>query len=331
MPLQPASGPPVVVLGVWRSGTTLLKEMLDHHSQLAIPSESYFVPMLWDRFRARQNIGRLLIDLTYLMRLREWGVKVEDVQRRLPLSPGFPDVVRAVYECYAEQRGKNCFGDKTPVYMRHLGLLEYAFSCPRYVHIVRDGRDAALSFDEMPERPRRSWFWPQSHSDFARRWRDEVEDARKLGATVGSSRYLELTYEDLVARPEAKLREICAFLDLRFEPVMLAYHRDFGHAGQDPNHPRLAEPPSAGRRNWRDQMPSAEVERFEAIAGSLLTDLGYERAFPRPSAPARARSLLDRAASHGRSWSVRLPMSLFWRSPAWRWRQSRMLRRVGSR
>ena len=51
-----ANGPPVVVLGVYRSGTTLLKEMLDHHSELAIPPESYFLMPLWDRFRATGDL-----------------------------------------------------------------------------------------------------------------------------------------------------------------------------------------------------------------------------------------------------------------------------------
>jgi hypothetical protein len=65
------SGPPVVVLGVSRSGTTLLKEMLDSHSDLAIPTESYFIPQLWHRHSSRFYVDAFLDDLARLARVRE--------------------------------------------------------------------------------------------------------------------------------------------------------------------------------------------------------------------------------------------------------------------
>ncbi|HYO45897.1 MAG TPA: sulfotransferase [Gemmatimonadota bacterium] len=281
--LPAASGPPVVVLGVSRSGTTLLKEMLDHHSELAIPPESYFLLPLWDRFRARRDLEKLLVDLTYVVQVREWGVGTDEVRARLPRNAGFPDVIRTIYECYAESRGKRRFGDKTPLYMWHLDLLEHAFSRPGYVHIVRDGRDAALSYAAMPEGHRSGWMWPRGLADFACRWRSQVERARRFGSAVGPDRFVELRYEDLVAEPAKTLREVCARIGLSYEDSMLDYHRDHDFSeGRLANHPRLAEPPSPGGRSWREQMRPADVERFEAVAGDLLGKLGYECAFPRP-------------------------------------------------
>jgi len=75
---------PVVVLGVSRSGTTLLKEMLDSHSELAIPTESYFIPQLWHRHSRRFYVEAFLDDLTRLARVREWGVTQVDLR----LAPG---------------------------------------------------------------------------------------------------------------------------------------------------------------------------------------------------------------------------------------------------
>ena len=80
------SSSPTVVLGVSRSGTTLLKAMLDAHSQLAIPSESYFLPQLWDRHGERPERDAFVEDLGRLERLREWGVDPEHVRARLPAS-----------------------------------------------------------------------------------------------------------------------------------------------------------------------------------------------------------------------------------------------------
>ena len=78
-----------------------------------------------------------------LARLRDWGVGRADVAERLPAKPDFAEAVQAIYRAYADARGKPRFGDKTPSYMQELDLLERAFPGARYVHLIRDGRDAA--------------------------------------------------------------------------------------------------------------------------------------------------------------------------------------------
>jgi hypothetical protein len=305
----------VVVLGVSRSGTTLLKAMLDAHSQLAIPSESYFLPQLWDRHGERPDRDAFVGDLSRLERVREWGVDPEDVRTRLPERPTFAEAVQSIFQLYAESRGKPRFGDKTPLYMQHLDVLERAFPDARYVHIVRDGRDAAFSLLAMTRKPRFNLSRPRGVGDFAAAWKREVRAARRFGRTHP---YHELRYEDLVEQPELRLREVCAFLGLEYEPGMLEYHRR-----EDPSlyadHPRLAEPPVRDTRSWRREMRPADAELFEAIAGDLLAELGYERAHPRPGR--RTRALAERAAYSTRLalWSCALP--LVRKSPLWRARQ----------
>jgi hypothetical protein len=315
-----AAEPPIVVLGVSRSGTTLLKEMLDRHSAVAIPTESYFIPQLWDRHGQRPDRDAILTDLGRLARLREWGVTPEDVAARISARPSFAEVVQAVYRAYADARGKQRFGDKTPAYMQHLELLERAFPGAQYVHIVRDGRDAALSFVAMRRRPRFNWARARGLEDFACQWDYEVKAARRFGSTVAGGRYLELRYEDLVEAPAARLGEVCAFLSLRFEERMLDYHLAV-EAGTLQDHPRLAEPPTAGLRDWAREMVARDAERFEAVAGPLLSDLGYRRAYPVPSRAVRARGAVQRLLFTARLSSWQTAVALVRRSPAWRVRQ----------
>ncbi len=324
MSVRPEIAPPVVVLGVSRSGTTLLKEMLDRHSELAIPTESYFIPQLWDRHSGRAT-DELFADLGRIARVREWGVTPADVRARVATGGSFSDVIRAVYETYAESKGKQRFGDKTPAYMQHLDLLERVFPGGQYVHIVRDGRDAALSFVSMRRRPRFNWSRPRGLFDFACAWRHEIEGARRFGATTARGRYLELRYEDLVAEPELRLNEVCAFLALEFEPAMLEYHREVDPARLQ-DHPRLAEPPKKDVRRWRDEMRPADAEVFEAIAGDLLSELGYDRAYRTPSGRARTQAALVEAVFRTRAVSWRGSVALVRRSPAWLLRQ-RYIRR----
>lgn len=309
------SSSPTVVLGVSRSGTTLLKAMLDAHSQLAIPSESYFLPQLWDRHGERPERDAFVEDLGRLERLREWGVDPEQVRARLPARPTFAQAVRSIFQLYAESRRKPRFGEKTPLYMQHLDVLDRAFPDARYVHIVRDGRDAAVSLLAMTRKPRFNLSRPRGIGDFAVAWQREVRAAQAFGRTHP---YHELRYEDLVEQPESRLREVCAFLELEYEPAMLEYHRR-----EDPSlyadHPRLAEPPVRDTRSWRKEMEPADAALFEAIAGDLLVELGYKRAHPRPGR--RGRALAERAAYSTRLalWSKALP--LVRKSPLWRARQ----------
>src|SRR5688572_8837469 len=132
------------------------------------------------------------------------------------------------------------------MYMRHLPLLEQLFPDAQYVHLVRDGRDAAVSFLRMPAGTyTRTWAHPDTAQEFACLWRTEVRAARALGARVGPGRYLEVRYEDLVAGPANAVSAICTFADLPFDPAMLAYAGEVDVSAK-PHQQRLRQPPTAG-------------------------------------------------------------------------------------
>ena len=171
----------------------------------------------------------------------------------------------------------------------------------------------------MTRRPRFNWARPRSLGAFAAQWRREVEGARRFGRGKAAGRYFELHYEDLVARPEQALRAACGFLGIEFDPAMLAYHRE-GDAKGLPDHGRLGAAPTLGRR-WREEMAPRDAECFEALAGELLEELGYERAHSRPSWAAHARALVHRASLGARITLWDGTLALVRRSPVWRLRQ----------
>ena len=287
--------------------------MLDGHSQLAIPDESYFLPQIADRHRDPIDPDAFANDLARLATLREWEVDARDVRARLRPGMSVGDAVAQVYLLYAEARGKPRWGDKTPMYMQHLPMLERLFPDARYVHLIRDGRDAALSFLAMPEGVvTRTWAHPKSAAGFACQWRTEVEAARGLGRHVGP-RYFEVRYERLAAEPEATLREICAHVELEFEPAMLDYAGRVDVTAK-PHQQRLREPPKTGVRDWRTEMGRDDVRGFEEIAGDLLGELGYERSAS-PTIGGRAQLV----AYRGRMW--------VWNRAAWATRRSPLWRR----
>ena len=111
-------GPPVIVLGVRRSGTTLLRVMLDRSPELAVPDESYFVPQLAHRHRGTVDPTAFVDDLRRLPTLVEWDLKPDAVAERLRPGMTAGEAVSAVFATYAAERGKERWGDKTPLYMQ---------------------------------------------------------------------------------------------------------------------------------------------------------------------------------------------------------------------
>jgi hypothetical protein len=273
-------GPPLLILGVRRSGTTLLRVMLDRHSELAVPDETYFVPQLADRHLRGIDPDAFLDDVG---RVVDWELPLDELRARLCDGMPVGEAIGTVYAVYANEHGKPRWGDKTPMYMQNLRLLERLFPDALFVHLIRDGRDAALSFLALPRGiVTETWMHPRTAVDFACQWRTEVAAARRLGRRVGS-RYLEVRYEELVDDVESVLQRICTFAGLEYEPAMVDYAGNVDVSAK-PHQQRLLQPPTTGVRDWRGQMPAGDVEAFEHVAGDLLRELGYETSHARDAA-----------------------------------------------
>jgi hypothetical protein len=306
---------------VSRSGTTLLRVILDRSSGVAIPDESFFVPLLARRHGTTIDVERFLDDVARIPTIREWGVSVADVASRVDSGMPTGQAVAAIYEAYADEAGKPRWGDKTPMYMRHLSLLERLFPDAQYVHLIRDGRDAALSFLQMPEGTfTRTWAHPTTPAQFACLWRKEVSDARALGRRVGASRCREVRYEDLVADPEGAIRALCAFAGIPFEVTMLDYTGTVDVSAK-PHQQRLLAPITSGARSWRDDMSAEDIAGFDSVAGDLLRDLGYD-VDTSEEAGWGARAARARYDARLATWNA--TAALVQRSPLWRRRHPRL-------
>jgi len=309
--------PPLFVLGVSRSGTTLLRVILDRSPGIAIPDETFFIPQLAHRHPSPVDPVEFLDDVRRVPRLAAWGVPAEDFKARLRPGMSVGKALAALFSTYAAKQGKPRWGDKTPMYMRHVGLIERLFPDAQYVHLIRDGRDAALAFLDMPEGVvTRTWAHPRSPAGFACEWRTEVRRARELGRRLGRSRYAEVRYEDLVADTTGVIKSICEFAGLVFEPEMLEY-ADAVDVSTKPHHQRLLQPPTRGVRDWRSQMGRSDALAFEAIAGDLLADLGYELLGSSPG-PAHGRRTSALAWYRMRMGAWNTAAYTTQRSPLWR-------------
>lgn len=286
--------------------------MLDAHPQLAIPPETHFLPELIELFEVvgQPKPDDLVAAVQSHAGWRDFGfdaaelseifspkvVSVPDSGTQAPLgreggeNAGAAAAVRAFYGAYAARHSKPRWGDKTPVYIESIAAIgETLGDQARFVHLIRDGRDVAVSRGARAVKRGRESTPARDEAD---RWKRRIEGARTQAARV--DHYLELRYEDLIAEPEAALCEVCDFIDLKFDPAMLEYHEGAeerlselsdlpGKGGKVrlgseriAAHALTSEPPRADRiERWRAELDASAIADYEEVAGDLLIELGY--------------------------------------------------------
>src|SRR6185436_5576495 len=208
---------PFFVLGAARSGTTMLRLMLNRHSRLAIPFESHFLqPILAElpihRPLETHEAARMADIVTNERNFRTWHLDAAQVREDLIARAPAPlaDLVDALYRMEIARSGKPRWGDKTPYYYTCWRQVLGLFPTSRLIHIIRDGRDVSISLEQV------GWHGATS-SDRARYWLERVEMAQDAERELGPERNLIIRYEDLVLDTRPTLEKVCDFLGETFE------------------------------------------------------------------------------------------------------------------
>jgi hypothetical protein len=294
--------PFVFIVGCPRSGTTLLRRVVNAHPQVAIPHETHWVP---DFFQKRVGLTpdglvtpELIDRLVAHRKFPKLGVSRQQLEGLLGAGAAVPYArfVTGVYDLHGQGQGKALVGDKTPEYGRKIRTLHGLWPEAKFVHLIRDGRDVCLSHlnwqVKAAKLSRRLRTWDEDPVSTAAVWWEwNVRLVREAGGALGPGLYHELRYEALVARPEEECGKLCAFLGLPYDAAMLRFHEGRTRADPTLDAKRAWRPITPGLRDWRTEMPAEGQERFEASAGDLLGELGYPRAVSRPRP-----CVLDRAA-----------------------------------
>ena len=283
-----ARNPFLFIVGCTRSGTTLLQRMLNNHPQLAVVNDSHFAIQVIRRVKGTIDpllTPELVEKVRTYPRFPRLGLSDEAVYQAASKSGTYSKFVGALYSEHGRLNGKQLAGEKSPGFVRHLPRLHALFPWVKTIHIIRDGRDVALSmlgWTRQGKGPAASFdLWQEEPiAVCAMWWLKKVKAGLQDGRSMDPIKYREVRYEDLVANPEAALRKLADFLNLPYTREMLDFH-----VGKTRNEPELSTkqrwlPVTPGLRDWRTRMNERELELFEALAGDLLSSLGYQRAFP---------------------------------------------------
>jgi hypothetical protein len=318
--------PYVFLVGCLRSGTTLLQRIVDAHPEIAVIHETQWVPRWYERRVGLTQEGIVTSELVERLlthrRFPRLELDPDDVEALVDKGrpKHYSEFVTEVFDLHGRFKGKRLVGEKSPGYVRHLPTLHELWPDARIVHLIRDGRDVALSVLEWKKRESTAGRFPTWEEDpittAALWWEWHVRLGCEAADLLGSERYCELSYEALVADPDRECARLCAFLGVTYDDAMLRFHE--GRTRAKPGRSAKAAwlPVTRGLRSWRKQMAAADVERFEAVAGPLLDELGYARVVPAIDREqlARAARLRNEFVDDVRARGRRVPAA--WRKEA---------------
>jgi hypothetical protein len=301
---------PVFIVGAPRSGTTLLRTLLDAHPQLAIAQETHWLirwadapgagdlddpdglARFWSAFTASACFDRLLLDeRTAIDRIRADG------------AVDLRGVFRSLLVQYAEVTGKPRWGEKTPAHHEHIDTLFDWFPDATVLFVVRDPRAVVNSHVTLPGRR-----FPADVEHIARLWGDAADSLERWST---DERVHRVRYESLAGAPEPELVRLCEVLGLPYAPEMVAAKQPIrglppmpaGFRAQSLRgslSPRGAVSPANVER-WRVGLRATEVAVIERAAGPAMESAGYGRSVAAMDVRAWARLAMLRLARRPRS------------------------------
>lgn len=282
--------PFVFLIGRPRSGTTMLRSMLDAHPNIRIPLESAFIKNLFPEYGMikKWKPGKILAfhnDLRKQPQFNLWAIDNEYLKKLLldiPEDFTFQEICKIIYSNVVSLFNKKeikIIADKNPPYTLYIPFIQKIFPDARFIYIIRDYRDNVLSMKnvdfERPWLPSLAYRWKYYNKKFLKSYRKD------------RSRFYIIKYEDLVTDPENHLKKLCDFLGIEYTDDMIHYNRIKDEALKiypqeliNRYHKSLFEPISTSKVGlWKNKMSATEIKKCDMIVGRYAEKAGYERIY----------------------------------------------------
>ena len=267
------------ITGRGRSGTWLLRSILNSHPKLCVTPEALFVMHLYQKYHHVQNWDKKSLenfydDLILEERLTRWWQLDKNNLKKIILSQpkniNFSELCKLVYWQYSQEQEKEgvvYLGDKNPGYTLFMEKLLATFPKAKFIHMVRDPRDNVLSFQKAD-------FDLNNTTALAIRWLSYNQKALQF-IEQHPSICLLVRYEDLLSDSEATLRKICRFLGVDYTSDLLEFYKKPKNVFEW--NKRIAEPlnPSMAYK-WKTEMPDNQLETINFITKPLIEYFEYD-------------------------------------------------------
>jgi hypothetical protein len=277
---------PIFMIGTQRSGSNLLRLMLNQLDEIASPHPPHILKRMYP----------LLDYYNDITRLHNFHQLADDVCRLVELNPvpwegvilNRDEVISrcknrsllalfgAVYDICAETWGARTWCCKSLENIKFVDDIERYFDSPRYIYLYRDGRDVALSFQKAVVGEKHMY-------NIAANWANTQSIALKLRDRFEESRFFSVSYENLIENTEHTAQRLCKFLGVEYNCSMLDYHRSkeaSRSAESSSLWSGLVQPViKSNTQKYLHSASQEEIVIFESVAGHVLDNLGYQRAY----------------------------------------------------
>ncbi|HHP7243438.1 MAG TPA: sulfotransferase family protein [Elainellaceae cyanobacterium] len=274
----------ILMIGTQRSGSNLLRLMLDQIPTIAAPHPPHILQRLMPLLPTYGDLSnpsafKLLVeDVCSLVKLNPvtWeGVSFdrENVASRCREN-SLVAVFSAIYDILAEARSAETWCCKSLANVHYVPEISAYLPSAKYLYIYRDGRDVAVSF-------KKAVVGQKHFYHIAQEWGKAQRVALQMRSQFSADQFFGLSYETLISEPEPALRGLCDFLGVEYSASMLDFHQSSeasSTATSSSLWSNVTKPVmSQNTKKFLTQATEEEVKIFELVAGDVLDALGYER------------------------------------------------------
>lgn len=288
---------PIFVIGNPRSGTTLLRLMLNSHRDILVPPECGFAVWWYDKYKHwdsssaidNSTLSDFLNDLRSSRKIETWNLDYNKLKHFIidehPAS--YADLVSTVYIFYGISIGRKFkrWGDKNNFYLKHINLIKQLYPPVYFIHIIRDGRDVACSYTTINKNKFNSIYaprLPKTIIEIAKEWVTNVSRIRNSFNIFDWENVLEIKYEDLVVHPHSVLKKICSFLKQPYYRSMLEYYKSPNKLGNEPEaflewKGKIMQKASAlNVGQYKRELNLKDLNIFNSVSEKILKIYNYE-------------------------------------------------------
>jgi hypothetical protein len=270
--------PQVFIVGMARSGTTLLSEILNTHSKIAVSPETHYFCKYWLNSERHSLKRRIILTKKFLAssEFKQFGFTAEEeneIKHEIleALKGGQKEILSNILTHYRLKKNKPNWAEKTTAHLMHIPEIADLFPASKFICITRDPRDVCLSLKKVP-------FNPGSPISIARRWKRYAKRT-SMYRDAYKDIFLELKYEEFVEYPEPVIKSICGFLRIDYESDMIGSSRVPGTFSKDQECWKIKAAGPIDKNNfgkWKKEMRAAEIYFFQQFLAEEMDRYNYE-------------------------------------------------------
>jgi hypothetical protein len=269
------------IVGCGRSGTTLVKTILNAHNKINIPHETFFFTAIADSFGEGNESLEEKVDLVF----SKWWINDMDIDASSVLNKlenkknRWSNVFLSLIGVLSSDPGLTCYGEKTPAHIKYSKQLLSIYPSCKIIQMVRDPRATFASYLS-------SKVGTNQIAPFAKEWSYAIETQQLL---LSNSRFKSVCFEELITNPEKTTQSICQFLGVEYEESMLDFYKRklAGFSPEQTHHKNTQKPIfTSGLEKWKKQLSASQISLLEYLLCDRMESLGYKTAntdvrFPR--------------------------------------------------